>query len=54
MANNKDVRKKPAHSGFEAEIPYRNKPYPKGTTFRKNADGTVTPVQPRRMPAKKK
>ena len=33
------------HSGFEA--PAIGTVYPKGTTFKKNANGTLTPVFPK-------
>ncbi|MBP5710039.1 MAG: hypothetical protein J6W84_03580 [Bacteroidales bacterium] len=43
---NTDTR--PAHSGFEAEPPAGAvKAYPRGTTFRRNTDNTITPISPR-------
>lgn len=35
------------HSGFEAPV-IGGKPYPKGTTIKKNKDGTVTVVKPKK------
>lgn len=37
---------KPKHSGFEA--PLYGTLLPKGTKLKKNADGTVTPVYPKK------
>lgn len=34
-------------SGFDAPI-IGGKAFPKGTTFKKNADGTITPVMPKK------
>lgn len=57
MANNttkKNVQR-PAHSGFEAEPPAgTGMVYPKGTTFKRNPNGTVTPVYPKKSTSKKK
>lgn len=39
------------HSGFEA--PTIGTVYPKGTTFKKNPDGTMSPVFPKKGKAKK-
>ena len=30
------------------------KPYPKGTTFKKNSDGTITPILPTKAPSARK
>lgn len=40
-------KKTPKHSGFEAPV-IGGTHYPKGTTFRKNKDGSVTPVLPKK------
>ena len=48
------TQKRPAHSSFEAEPPAGAvRPYPDGTRFKKNKDGTLTPILPK-QPAKKK
>ena len=46
---------RPAHCGFEAEPPVgTGTVYPKGTTFKRNPNGTVTPVIPKKSASKKK
>ena len=53
--NKTNTSKRPAHSGFEVEpLAGTVTTYPKGTKFKKNADGTRTPIYPKAKPAKKK
>ena len=41
------IKVRPKHCGFEVEPPFPVKPYPEGTTFIRNADGTYKPVLPK-------
>ena len=51
MAEKKNTKQtKPAHSGFDA--PVYGKVWPKGTTVKQNADGTVTLVPPKKTAKK--
>ena len=45
------TKKNPKHSGFEA--PAIGKVYPKGTKFKKNPDGTISPVGVKKKGVKK-
>lgn len=37
---------RPEHSGFDA--PVKGKQYPQGTVWKKNKDGTISPVTPKK------
>ena len=42
----KNGNSKPKHSGFDA--PVIGTQYPKGTVWKKNKDGTISPVVPKK------
>ena len=52
MANTKKSTDRPAHSGYEGKT--IGEVVPVGTTWKKNANGTYTPVYPKKSTSKKK
>ena len=47
----KNGNERPEHSGFES--PAVGEVFPRGTKFKKNKDGTITPIVPKEKPEKK-
>lgn len=47
-----DNKEKKMGTNFAA--PLIGKPYPKGTKFKENPDGTISPILPKKKSAKKK